>query len=212
MNLQIHYDFFPNADISQAKKIYHRLAKENHPDHFPEEYRQIQELRMIEINEAYQNFLELYKLSKQISEPTADDFRNQNENTKADNNRCDRYSGKQNNDVSQCREIGEHHDPAYVYYKQGFIYFSKGINGILARRSPGQIKVDPKSVFEWANKSIRHFHKAHSYFSRVAAEYSESIWHTDAEEKLKRIKKFNMLYMKILNNIESRLECIHINN
>jgi curved DNA-binding protein CbpA len=43
----------PGADRKQIKRAYWQLARQNHPDFFPEDRKPIQELKMIALNEAY---------------------------------------------------------------------------------------------------------------------------------------------------------------
>ncbi|UCF99563.1 MAG: J domain-containing protein, partial [Spirochaetaceae bacterium] len=43
----------PGADRKQIKRAYWQLARQNHPDFFPEDRKAVQELKMITLNEAY---------------------------------------------------------------------------------------------------------------------------------------------------------------
>ena len=48
----------PEATKDEIKKAFRRLVKQNHPDLFPEEHKQLQEMKMIQINEAYARLTE----------------------------------------------------------------------------------------------------------------------------------------------------------
>jgi len=43
----------PSAGIKEIKKAFRKLVRKNHPDLFTDEVKELQELKMIQINEAY---------------------------------------------------------------------------------------------------------------------------------------------------------------
>lgn len=192
----------PNAGPDEIKKAYHRLARANHPDFFPEECRPIQEMKMKEINIAYDFLLnEAERLRETAPGKGFRESPQKNEPDLSDELRLDLK--KEDVELSPSREIGPHGDPAYAYYKQGFINFSKGLNGIMSKR-PLKIKKSTYHISNWASESLRCFHSAHGYFSRVVEEYPGSIWCFDAREKLARIENFNELYRRILLNVKQK--------
>ena len=174
----------PNATKDEVRQAYHRLAKENHPDLFPQEKKALQELKMMALNEAYTCLVSL---------PEKPIFLKESKESKTTINKKDT--------VFPQKEVGFHKDPSYVYYKQGFIHFSQAVHGIA--------ELNQKSVRrELRYKSDKHFvyslkllRIAHGYFLRVLQDYPDSIWRADAEIKLKRIERFSMLYRKIMINI-----------
>lgn len=190
----------PDASEAEIKRAYRRLARENHPDFFHDEYKGIQELKMMQINEAY-NFLMATRKEARQSKPGRERKRGP-EDYKSD---WEEWERKRYKNLSPNREIGHHKDPAYAYYKQGFVNFSKGLNGIMADRSRKR-HTNLTSLKRWASSSLKYFQEANRYFSRVVSEYPESIWSIDAEEKLMRIERFNALYRKILLNLKERLK------
>jgi curved DNA-binding protein CbpA len=191
----------PDADEAEIKRAYRRLARENHPDFYPDEYKEIQELKMMQINEAYHFLIATRKQDNRQSKSSRERKRGP-EDYKSD---WEEWERKRYKNLSSKKDIGYHKDPAYAYYKQGFINFSKGLNGIMADRSRKR-HANITSLKRWATNSLHYFHEASRYFSRVISEYPESIWSIDAEEKLIRIERFNALYKKILLNLKERLK------
>ncbi len=202
MNQQLFCDILQvnqDANEDEIKKAYRKLARKNHPDFFDQEYKEIQQMKMIQINEAYRFLIRNHKQSKgQTSGTTGEKVYNYNET-------WEKHQKDRLNNLNASTDVGQHKDPAYAYYKQGFINFSKGLHGIMAD-TPYKIKTDITSLKEWASGSLIYFRKAHSYFSRVVEDHPESIWTIDANEKLNRIENFNVLYKRILLNIKRKLE------
>jgi hypothetical protein len=102
--------------------------------------------------------------------------------------------------------VGFHKEPAYAYYKQGFVHFSRAIHGIEAlyqsmARYP-RIHFRPRDdAYERFAGSLVELRRAHEYFSRVVEEHGQSIWRRDAEIKLSRIERFSALYRRIIGNL-----------
>lgn len=192
----------PDAGPTEIKKAYRRLARANHPDFFPEECRPVQEMKMKEINIAYDFLLgEAERPGAAAPDERFDERRRKNESDCTDEVRLELK--KEKAEPSPSREIGPHGDPAYAYYKQGFVNFSKGLHGIMSRR-PIKIKKSAYDINSWASESLRCFHRAHGYFSRVVEEHPGSIWCLDAREKLARIENFNELYRRTLLNVKQK--------
>jgi curved DNA-binding protein CbpA len=191
----------PDASEAEIKTAYRLLARENHPDFFHDEYKDIQELKMMQINEAY-NFLMATR--KEGNKPSKSS-RERKSDPEDYNSDWEEWERKRYKNLSSNKDIGYHKDPAYAYYKQGFINFSKGLNGIMGDRSIKR-QANLTSLNRWASNSLKYFQEANRYFSRVVSEYPESIWSIDAEEKLMRIERFNALYRKILLNLKERLK------
>ena len=156
---------------------------------------------MMQINEAYHFLITTRKEDNRSSKSSRERNRGP-EDYKSD---WEEWEGKRYKNLSPEKDIGYHKDPAYAYYKQGFINFSKGLNGIMADRSRKR-HANLTSLKRWATNSLQYFHEAGRYFSRVVSEYPESIWGIDAEEKLLRIERFNTLYKRILLNLKERLK------
>ncbi len=191
----------PDADEAEIKRAYRHLARENHPDFYPDEYKEIQELKMMQINEAYHFLITTRKEDNRSSKPSRKKYHESADYKSG----WEEWQRKRYKNLSPEKDIGDHKDPAYAYYKQGFINFSKGLNGIMADRSRKR-HANLTSLKRWATNSLQYFHEAGRYFSRVVSEYPESIWSIDAEEKLLRIERFNALYKRILLNLKERLK------
>jgi hypothetical protein len=159
-------------------------------------------MKMKEINIAYDFLLgEAERLLEAARDERIREARHRKETDFSDEVRLELK--KEKAELSPSREIGPHGDPAYAYYKQGFVNFSKGLHGIMAKR-PLKIKKSAYDINSWASESLRCFHRAHGYFSRVVEEHPESIWCLDAREKLARIENFNELYRRILLNVKRK--------
>ena len=100
-------------------------------------------------------------------------------------------------------------DPAYAYYKQGFINFSLAIHGIAAvnkriaagRSLPSRRRFNTAEYFGTALEYLR---AAHGYFTRVVEEYADSVWVADSSFKLRRIEGLTAIYRRILGNLRLR--------
>jgi len=177
-----------SAEREEIKQAYRRLVMENHPDRFPADRKNLQELRVITLNEAYA-FL--------MAEMRED--------------RRERKSSTQGKEPTPARPrspataVGRHKDPAYAYYKQGFLHFSLAVHGIAEMNQKlAEQKLTgyrPYRVTQDFANSLSLLGAAHGYFSRVVEEYAPSVWEADARTKLKRIERFTGLYRRILSNL-----------
>jgi len=150
----------PGADRRQIKRAYWQLARQHHPDFFPEDRKAIQELKMIALNEAYAYLMGtprgegghagstvFYSERRfrrtgpggkdRAGEEGGSEFGFDNKNGGHWSLRFDTsWSGTGATGVaepaSDRTDLGFHKDPSYAYYKQGFIHFSRAIHGIEA--------------------------------------------------------------------------------
>jgi curved DNA-binding protein CbpA len=183
----------PGADRKQIKRAYWQLARQNHPDFFPEERKAIQELKMIALNEAYAYLMGTLRAEGGLRFDTS-------------------WGGSGvtgvAEPVSKRTDLGFHKDPSYAYYKQGFIHFSRAIHGIealyqsLSQRRVVHFKPRDDAYQRFAEGLVE-LRRAHEYFSRVVHEFDGSIWKHDARVKLRRIERFSALYRRILGNLTS---------
>jgi len=179
------------AGAEEIKRAYRGLVRRNHPDLFPETQKELQELKMIQINEAYARVTE--KLSHAFIHEKVEDEAVQQEGE----------AGAWTMDESIRNAIGFHRDVQYAYYKQGFNNFSKAVNGIKTIERNVRLKNDLYYLRRFA-RSLYYLRKADMYFNTLLEEYPKSIWAYDASIKLKRIEFFNRFYRKILLNIERK--------
>jgi hypothetical protein len=100
-------------------------------------------------------------------------------------------------------------DPAYAYYKQGFINFSLAIHGIAAvnRKIAAGRSLPSRRRFntaEYFGTSLAYLRAAHGYFTRVVEQYAGSVWVADSRFKLRRIEGLTAIYRRILKNLRLR--------
>jgi curved DNA-binding protein CbpA len=178
--LGVHAD----ASREEIRRCWRRRVMENHPDRFPPFRKSSQELRLIALNEAYAALMSPVRGRSAGSAPAAPTVR------------------------AARGAVGPHRDPAYAYYKQGFLSFSLAVHGIAetdARVAAARQPTDTQR-FEPARDiagSLGLLADAHRYFTRVVERHPDSVWAADAEVKLRRIVRFTRLYQTILVNIGS---------
>lgn len=176
----------PNATREEIRRSWRRRVMENHPDRFPPERKAAQELRVIALNEAYASLMTLARERR-----TADPVRARAATARGE---------------AGTTAVGRHRDPAYAYYKQGFLSFSLAVHGIAetdARVAAGrQPSYTPRyeAARDFAG-SLGLLADAHRYFTRVVERHPDSVWAADAALKLRRIERFTRLYRKILANL-----------
>ncbi len=185
-----------NASETEIRQAYHIRAKEQHPDIFPEDQRELQQLKMTVLNEAYAYLL---------SSPDGDRLSGLNGSMAHVKN------GKRHNEAARARRaggvpvdcenaVGGHRDPSYAFYKQGFIHYSRALRGIEAMHYAGRMAPGSLSYREFA-RGLALLRTAYTYFARVVADYPESIWCRDARVKQNRIERFSRLYRRICSNL-----------
>jgi curved DNA-binding protein CbpA len=184
----------PGSARGEIRRAYHRLARESHPDLYPEDQKPFQELKMIALNEAYRYLMEWGGREEAAPEPEAQG-----------GERSPERSPEREEALSA--EVGFHHEPAYAYYKQGFIHYSRALHGIEALYQSiaryHRIHFNPRDdAYDRFAGSLTELRQAHGYFSRVAEEHGASIWAHDARAKLGRIERFSDLYRRILTNLK----------
>jgi hypothetical protein len=199
----------PGASRRALKRAYHQLARRNHPDFFPPEEKPLQGLRMITLNEAYAHLLRRSGGAEPETETGEAAAAAQAQPDESPAGPPDAATSS-SEPVSACTELGFHREPAYAYYKQGFVHYSRAIHGIQALyrsfRRLYPVHFDPRDdAYERFAGSLTELRRAHEYFQRVAEEHAESVWAPDARVKLARVERFSELYRRILRNLsESR--------
>jgi tetratricopeptide (TPR) repeat protein len=182
----------PSSNIEEVKRAYHILVRKNHPDLFPDERKRIQELKMVQINEAYARIVH----GKQDCH-----VRDDSEEITFHVKPC----FKAHLNARSAFDIGFHKDIEYAYYKQGFTNYSKALHGITRIERRAELRNDWYYLRRFSG-SLSYLRKADVYFSRILDEYPNSIWAYDAFIKMKRIEYFSRLYQKIIKNMELRLK------
>jgi hypothetical protein len=198
----------PGADRQAIKRAYHRLARRNHPDFYPAADKPRQGLRMIILNEAYAHLLRRTGVDAAVEAgegqtaegfPVGDPAVGPTAATPAP-------ASHEPASAEPATGLGFHREPAYAYYKQGFVHYSRAIHGIQALyrslRRLYPVHFDPRDdAFERFAGSLTELARAHEYFQRVTAEHAESVWAPDARVKLARVERFSELYRRILRNL-----------
>jgi curved DNA-binding protein CbpA len=215
----------PGASRGAVKQAYRRLARRHHPDFYPAGEKPLQELKMISLNEAYAHLLR--SSAQRVEEDGLDGQADspmqacragtaaqgaqgvQGVQGAADSRPADPAAEPAGMGPGQAESLGPHREPAYAYYKQGFIHYSLAIHGIQALyrsfRRPHPVHFDPlDDAYERFAGSLTELRLAHEYFQRVAGEHAESVWAPDARVKLARIARFSELYRRILRNLRAR--------
>jgi hypothetical protein len=177
-----------SATREEIRVAYRRRVMETHPDRFPPEKKALQELAMITLTEAY---TALMSVVPAVPSARAEDAPAREPARPA---------------ATRSTSLSSHRDPAYAYYKQGFINFSLAIHGVAEinrKLAAGRVPALRRryTASEDIKGSLAFLHAAHGYFSRVTNEHGESVWAADARMKLRRIEHFTSIYGRILANL-----------
>jgi hypothetical protein len=182
----------PGADRQEIRGAYRRMVMENHPDRFPPERKQVQELAMITLGEAY---AALMRGPAGASSPAP-----------APRGTAAAQAAPAGTRAPAPDAVGPHRDPAYAYYKQGFVNFSIAVRGIAELTSAAEGKQLPSwfpryRASQDIASSLGLLTASEGYFTRVVENYPRSVWCADARVKLSRIRRFTSLYRTILSNM-----------
>ena len=102
----------PGASREEIRRSWRRRVMENHPDRFPPDRKPRQELRIIALNEAYAALMALSR-DPWIAAPGP-------EGSGAGRSAA-AAAGSPRQPAPASSAVGPHRDPAYAYYKQGFL-------------------------------------------------------------------------------------------
>lgn len=180
-----------SATREEIRVAYRRRVMETHPDRFPPEKKALQELAMITLTEAY---TALMSVVPAVPSARAEDAPAREPARPA---------------ATRSTSLSSHRDPAYAYYKQGFINFSLAIHGIAEinrKIAAGRVPRFTRryTAAEDIAGSLGFLRSAHGYFTRVVSEHAGSVWSADSRQKLRRIEQFTMIYRRILANLGGR--------
>lgn len=180
--------------LEEVKKAFRLLVRKNHPDMFPDGQKEIHELKMILINEAYAGIIANLQTDR---DPETEKKRDSESDGEPD------YTEFYGTPIRNA--VGFHKDIQYVYYKQGFDNFSRALNGIKNIERRVRLRNDLYYLKRFSS-SLVYLRKADMYFSKLLDGYPESIWAYDAYIKIKKIDYFNRFYRRILQNIERKMK------
>ena len=186
-----------DATREQIRQAYRQRVMENHPDRFPPERKALQELATIALTEAYSALMS--SAAAHVEAHGAETPHRRDAPTPPPGPGVPAGGSA----------LALPRDPAYSYYKQGFINFSLAIHGIAAvnRKIAAGRTLPPRRRFntvEYFGTSLAYLRAAHGYFTRVADEYPDSVWTADARFKLRRIEGLTSIYRRILGNMRAR--------
>ncbi len=207
MNPEICYQILgvsPGDSKADIKNAYHAAAKRNHPDLYREAERPTQQLKMMKINEAYLTLLSL----------DIDDARARNDApihpSSATASRIHPTAPDLESPSPDERIVAQPKDPAYVYYKRGFVEYTAGRKTFFDRYEIDGYRIryvgDNRLLLSLALSCIRRFQKAYGYFNRVVEEYPDSVWRKDAQVRMYYIERYNDIYRRICRSISSQLQ------
>jgi curved DNA-binding protein CbpA len=202
----------PGASLDSVKRSFRTLVRKNHPDLFPESRKEIQELKMIQINEAYAMIAGALKPANSDEKEVAPGGEGKEKTADFGNHFRDHLGNLYRNHIGNLEKAPQnavdfHRDIQYAYYKQGFDNFSRALNGIKRIERKVCLRNDLYYLKRFS-ASLINLRKADSYFSKLLWEYPESMWAYDAHVKTRRIEYFNRLYRKILSGIEKKLKSV----
>lgn len=179
-----------DAGRDELRKSYHRLAMLNHPDMHPEEVREYQNIKMLEINRAYMTLCACIETSGSLPVHEAD-----RDETPAPD--------------AEKQEAEPSRDAAYALYKSGFDLYQSGLR-IFHRRFKiphgnriRNIFLGKKDLLELAFKALSCFEASYRSFLKVTQEHPESIWCADCQDKMRRLEQINEVYSRICRTISS---------
>lgn len=194
------------ATEEDIKRAYRRLVRENHPDRFPAEQKPAQERRMIRINEAYRQLrLRLSGRGAAVSSP--DPVAGGAPTTARAASRPPGWNYELHGrepELSDATEVSAHKDPAYAYYKQGFVRYSAGAGGMMEAGRRARLAPNAAGL-KRTLRALHLFQEAYEYFRRVVEEFPESVWAQDAGFRMYRIERFNVIYRRIHENLLERV-------
>ena len=203
-----------DPSLSDLKAAYHRQAKRNHPDLFPDAERRQQQLKMMRINEAYMLVMSEVVGRNSGSSHGSDDGPPSGDWASQDTNR-DRFfrawrEKSQPGPPCDTRTLGLPRDPAYSYYKAGFRYYNLGATELF-RKEASKIRrylittgTADGYILRLALRALHYFERSYSYFLVVVDQYEDSPWSHDARYKLRRLEKFSAIYQRICENLSRR--------
>ena len=190
------------ATREQIRQAYRLRVMENHPDRFPADRKPLQELTTIALTEAYTALMSSISDDRPRAQGTPKGT--PGAPAPAPSPPADAAPG-----ALPSAALTMPRDPAYAWYKQGFINFSLAIHGIAAvnrkiaagRTMPSRRRFNTAEYF---GTSLAYLRAAHGYFTRVVEDYSASVWTADSRFKLRRIEGLTAVYRRILRNVRLR--------
>jgi hypothetical protein len=200
-----------DATREQIRQAYRQRVMESHPDRYPPDRKALQEMATIALTEAYSA---LMSSAAARIEAAGGDTRVHRSEPRRGTPRPQPVQPRSpgpaaSSGSAPASALALPRDPAYAYYKQGFINFSLAIHGIAAvnRKIAAGRSLPSRRRFntvEYFGTSLAYLRAAHGYFTRVTEDYAGSVWTADARFKLRRIEGLTAIYRRILRNLRTR--------
>ena len=182
--------------LEKIKTAYYKAAKKQHPDLYPNNKQEIQQLKMMKINEAYMAVLQ-YK-----------------ESGEKDSNEIPRKESpvvrqKPKEKPVKSKDVAFHKNADYVYYKRGFEFYKLGQKNFFNRKDEKgkyQFYIGNREMLKLAISSLRYFQKSYQYFYQIVKNHPDSIWLKDSKFRLWRLDQYNRVYYRICKSLSAQIE------
>jgi hypothetical protein len=191
------------ASLDDVKKAYRLVAKRNHPDLFPEGERTVRFTRMASINEAYRVIVQ----NLSVSGPRP---RTSSQKTVSPDAQTPKTAQTPKKTPVKFDPLAPAlpRDPGYVYYKRGCVLFAHGRKALLQRYNGRRLDFTnlTSDVLKLAVSSLGYFHKAYEHFRQVVEQHPDSIWVRDSELKMYFLRRYDVIYRRICENMRRQLK------
>jgi TolA-binding protein len=193
----------PGADRQEIRRAYRQMVMQNHPDRFPPARKQVQELAMIALGEAYAALMRVCAGNGSAASQEHGPAQGSGSTPAGSARSADAPPAAAS---AAATAVGQLRDPSYAYYKQGFVNFSIAVRGIAELTSAAKGRELPSwfpryRASQDIASSLDLLEAAQGYFTRVVERYPRSPWCADSRVKLARIGRFTALYRTILANM-----------
>jgi uncharacterized protein involved in tolerance to divalent cations len=192
-------------DAATIKRAYHRRVKQFHPDTTETEVLVNNHFLFVEVCKAYQRLMVgVSNVALSAAQGTAGTSAAGAPAAGAPEAKASVAA------ADPGKRLVKHSDPAYAYYKNAIVLFGK--------IHPSEWKQPERSVFSTEVGSdeedqreaqrkvmalVSLFPKAYYYFSIVVNEYPESVWASDARDKMVLIEERMVRYKSIIESFSS---------
>ncbi len=188
----------PGANLAEIKQAYRARARAEHPDKFPAAERQRQQLRMMDVNQAYLLLLSsLTAHSGEESPAPVGDLGPTGPVSPGDVH-AGRAAVSSYPGIPARRGAGGR-DPAYELYRQGYGFLARARALMNARRNLDEAEIRMLHL-TGALEALRFSGQAYRCFLNVLTGYPESIWTEDALEQMEAIERINRIYQRMCEN------------
>lgn len=182
------------AGREQIKAAYRRRAREEHPDLFPAAQRRRQQLRMMEVNEAYMQLLARDEIDAPRTPGAAAGSPGVRATAAEDGLEPGRRSRPPFAGIRA--EKGGRRDPAYELYHQGYEYLGRARALMNPRRNLSEEELR-RMKLRTALEALRLSEKAYRCFLNVITGYPDSMWSEGALDQLESIERMNKIYQRM---------------